>query len=969
MKKSLRPTLALLALLLTPAFCRASDKAGALRAYDESLSLFLNGDMQAALSSVSEAIKKDSGLGLAFSLRARIWYVLGDQGRMLEDSNAALSKLRGSSLAPDDLVAHGSALLLKGEVDRALASFNSALQAKERSAEAFAARARAWRAKGDFAAEADDLGDALKIESHPLYHHNRAHAYYELGQHEKAVADLTAALKGNRNSYISFALLGTVMARKGDAARALKAYKKAISLNPAYAYPYLGRAALLLAQGEDAAAFQDFAEAVRIAPHDYSAWFNRAEAYWRRGDQESALQDYRQVLAEDLPDARYAMTVGDRFMQRSLWRDAVDAYSRAAELGRDVEPLLRRSRAWEGLNDDRRAMADLNAAIRQEPASVAAWTARGQLCMKLDRWDQALQDFTQALKLDPKAAKVRVARGSYYARTGKAQLAMEDFDAAVAADPDLAEAYNNRGALYANAFNDTDKALNDIVSAVVLAPKNAGYQFNLGIMRLRARHYRKALEALDTALSLKGPVAPIMQARAEVRAQLGEHAAALRDIQIALEKDPRNPAIYDTLGVIRLAAHDYEAAVRDLNQALHVSRKYAPALAHRGTAYGALGSLKEAYADFDHARDLDPRSKEAWTGLCLARRLFKDYQDAVRDCTRALGVSPNYGPAYLQRGLAYLRLGDIQRAIADLHSAHQLGTRRAEGLLGLSYAHALARQYREAHHAYLAALALDPNAKTFQAGFSAPKGEADDYFTAMSDIEALNSSDISDPLIFVVRGDAMHNSGHFDKAIVEYTKAMELDANVPEAYIGRGISLFAQESYDAAQQDLLRAIELDPADAAARLRLATLLTVRRNYKAAMTEVATAIKLDQKNSEAYLRAGNVYYFQGAYGKALENYDMAVKYDPLSAAACNGVGMGYFAQRKYPEAMENFSRAVALGPTCDRYYRNRASTFSNLKQFRNATIEFKSASLVNTDPGLVEEYQRLIKDAEGQIGPGS
>ncbi|OGS42067.1 MAG: hypothetical protein A3J82_01840, partial [Elusimicrobia bacterium RIFOXYA2_FULL_69_6] len=187
-----------------------------------------------------------------------------------------------------------------------------------------------------------------------------------------------------------------------------------------------------------------------------------------------------------------------------------------------------------------------------------------------------------------------------------------------------------------------------------------------------------------------------------------EHAAALRDIQIALEKDPRNPAIYDTLGLIRLAAHDYEAAVRDLNQALHVSKNYAPALAHRGTAHGALGLLRQATSDFDRARDLDPRSKEAWTGLCIVRRLRDDHQDAVRDCTRAIGLSANYGPAYLHRGLAYLQQGDVQRAIADLHSAYELGTRRAEGQLALSYAHALARQYREAHRAYLTAVALDP---------------------------------------------------------------------------------------------------------------------------------------------------------------------------------------------------------------------------------------------------------------------
>ena len=756
------------------------------------------------------------------------------------------------------------------------------------------------------------------------------------------------------------------MARKGDAARALKAYNKAIALDPEYVYAYLGRAALRLSRGEDAAAFQDFGEAARIAPHEFSAWFNRAEAYWRRGDQDDALADYRKVLAAEMPEARYAILVGDRFIQRQLWQGSHRSLFARRRPERDrraaAAPLPRRGR---GSRTPAKRWRTSTRPCASSPASAAVWTARGLLGLRLGRADQALEDLTRAVKLDPKSAKVRVARGSFYARMGRAQLALDDFNAAIAADPNLAEAYNDRGALYANAFNDTDKALNDIVSAVVLSPQNAGYQFNLGIMRLRARHYHKALEALQTALDLKGPVAPIMQARAEVRAQLGEHAAALRDIQIALEKDPHNPAIYDSLGLIRLAAHDYEAAVRDLNQALHVSKNFVPALVHRGTAYGALGTLKDAFDDFARAADLDARSKEAWTGLCTVRRLRQDYPGAVRDCTRALGLEQTYGPAFLQRGLAYLHLKDADHAISDLNSAYQLGVRRAEGLLALSYAHALAKQYKEAHRAYLAAMALDPNARTFQAGFGTPRGESDDFFTAISDIEELTSADATDPYVFVVRGDAMHNAGHYDKAIVEFTKAMELDANVAEAYIGRGNCLFAQESYDAAQQDFLRAIELDPTDAGSRLRLATLLTVRRNYKPAMAAISAALKIDPKNSEAFLRAGNVYYFQGAYQKALENYEVAAKYDADSAAAFNGVGMGYFALHKYPDALENFSRAIALGATCDRYYRNRASTYSNLKQFRNAATEFRSASLVNTDPGLVEEYQKLIKDAEAQM----
>ena len=949
--------------LAQPGLARDTDLARS--SYHRALAAYLHEDFQDALTAADAAIMHDSRFTPALALRARIASALADPARMAEDCAQVLARRRPRSA--EELIARGSAHLLKGAADEALSDFTVALQA-EKSPEAFAARARAWRAKGDFAAEAADLDQAIQGNPQALYYHNRAHAYFDMGQDDKAVADLFSALRLNKGASISFALLGTVMAHKGDAVRAAKAYDKALALNPEYTYAYLGRAALRLAHGNSEAAFKDFGEAVRVGPRDYSAWFNRAEAYWRLGRRDEALADYRKVLSSNLDDARFAMAVADRFAGQLLWSEAIEAYTKAAALSRGAAPLVSRARAWEALKDAKAAMRDLDAAVKAEPASAAAWSARGLLELELGQEEQALADLSHAVKLDPKAPGVRVARGRFYARLGKSALALDDFNAALASDPKLADAYNNRGALYANALNDSDKALSDIVAAVTLEPGNFDFQFNLGMLRMRARLYHKAIEAFTTALNLKGPPSRILQARAQARAKIGEHAGALRDIQVAIEKDSRNPAVYDTLGGIRMAGHDYEAAVGAFNQALHYDEDFVPALIHRGQAEGGLGSWQEALKDFSRAARLNSASRDAWTGLCTARRLGQKYETAVKDCARALTVDASYGPAYLQRGLAYLRLHETNRAIADIDSAYQFGVHRAEGLLGQSYGHALAKQYREADRAYWAAMALDPSARTFQAGFGAPRGEADDYFTAVADIAPLMAADVTDPYAFILRADALHSAGHYDKAIGEYTHAMEIDGTVVEAYLGRGSCLLAQEAFDAAQQDFLRAIELDPTNAHAHLRLATVLTTRRNYKGALAEIMAAIKIDLKGPEAYLRAGHAYYFQGAYQRALENYLVAAKYDPSLAAAYNGVGMANLALRKYPEALENFSRAIELGPSVDRYYRNRAATYMDMHQFLDAATEFKSASQVNTDPSSADEYQKLIKAAESQAGPG-
>jgi tetratricopeptide (TPR) repeat protein len=178
------------------------------------------------------------------------------------------------------------------------------------------------------------------------------------------------------------------------------------------------------------------------------------------------------------------------------------------------------------------------------------------------------------------------------------------------------------------------------------------------------------------------------------------------------------------------------------------------------------------------------------------------------------------------------------------------------------------------------------------------------------------------------------------------------------------MALISQDALEAAQQDFVRAIELAPDDPDARVRLAVTLTMRRNYKAALGELEKALEIDPKNVDARMRTGNVNYFLKDYAKSLENYSLAVKADPQDAAALNGLGLAYFALRRPDDALECFSRAIALNPLSDRFFRNRASVWTARQKFGNAAGDFRTASMVNTDPSLIEEYRRLIDEAQSR-----
>jgi len=60
------------------------------------------------------------------------------------------------------------------------------------------------------------------------------------------------------------------------------------------------------------------------------------------------------------------------------------------------------------------------------------------------------------------------------------------------------------------------------------------------------------------------------------------------------------------------------------------------------------------------------------------------------------------------------------------------------------------------------------------------------------------------------RGIAWENKGDLNKAIADYTKAIEINPNYAKAYNNRGLAWHNKDDYDKAIADFTRAIEIEP---------------------------------------------------------------------------------------------------------------------------------------------------------------
>ena len=77
--------------------------------------------------------------------------------------------------------------------------------------------------------------------------------------------------------------------------------------------------------------------------------------------------------------------------------------------------------------------------------------------------------------------------------------------------------------------------------------------------------------------------------------------------------------------------------------------------------------------DFTKAIEIEPKYVSAYINRSVAYIMLGNSQKAIADCTRAIDLDSKEAIAYYNRGVAYKKLGNIVQANADFAMAKSLG--------------------------------------------------------------------------------------------------------------------------------------------------------------------------------------------------------------------------------------------------------------------------------------------------------
>ena len=209
---------------------------------------------------------------------------------------------------------------------------------------------------------------------------NRSSAFHDLGDLDRAIADLDKALQLNPRSPLAFIKRAAIFQEKGDFDRAITDYNSALAVPPKSAAAFYGRGEAYRAKNDFDRAITDYGSALRFDKNLTAAYRGRAKAYQAKGDLDTALSDFNGAVRLDPQSAALYAERGAAYQAKNNLVHALADFSEAIALDpKFADSFLNRANAYRGKQDLEHARQDYETALKLDPQLALAKQALNEL--------------------------------------------------------------------------------------------------------------------------------------------------------------------------------------------------------------------------------------------------------------------------------------------------------------------------------------------------------------------------------------------------------------------------------------------------------------------------------------------------------------------------------------------------------------------------------------------------------------
>ena len=207
---------------------------------------------------------------------------------------------------------------------------------------------------------------------------------------------------------------------------------------------------------------------------------------------------------------------------------------------------------------------------------------------------------------------------------------------------------------------------------------------------------------------------------------------------------------------------------------------------------------------------------------------------------------------------------------------------------------------------------------------------------------------------YLNRGIAYEEKGEPDLAIKDFNTSIQFNPDNAETYYSRGVAYDMKSDVDYAFKDYTKAIQLNPDYANAYTNRGNAYNNKGRLNRAIEDLNKAIQLDPNDAKAYTNRGKSYGKKGEYDRAIKNFKKAIQLDPDLAETHNNLGLTYLKKGKVEVAIKNFDKAIQLNSNYANAYRNRCWIWLNLHEWEKARSDLIDAK--GARESIITEFWR-------------
>lgn len=159
------------------------------------------------------------------------------------------------------------------------------------------------------------------------------------------------------------------------------------------------------------------------------------------------------------------------------------------------------------------------------------------------------------------------------------------------------------------------------------------------------------------------------------------------------------------------------------------------------------------------------------------------------------------------------------------------------------------------------------------------------------------------------RGFAYSKKGQNDKAVSDFTKAIELKPEDTYAYNNRSYALAREGQYDKALADSTKAIGLEPKNALSYQIRALVYEDNKQYDKAVADWSKAIELAPAEYN-YLNRARLYRSRGQYDEAIADYTKLVERNPAKAVGYWFRGAVYYEKGLFGDDVQDYRKLIEI-----------------------------------------------------------